>query len=245
VEHEPHGGFVLGRAREVGPAPSRRLGQALEVFRRACAQLEQGHAASALLLQADQMLPPGKLSDLPVVAGDVGHSRIEPRFGRVASALAGKAIEVRCWSTGDWHRLMREEHAYTSGLLGKDTLGFAGINGARVNLAPQICDSLAALAYRHVWPADAGARLMLGASVVTLTHEAQHSSGVMAEDVAECRAIQLAHRTAMQLGAGPAYAASLVRAYWQQYDHELPEYRSGECRRGGALDLGHADSIWR
>jgi hypothetical protein len=36
------------------------------------------------------MLPPGELSNLPVVAGDVGHSRIEPRFGRVATALAGE-----------------------------------------------------------------------------------------------------------------------------------------------------------
>lgn len=230
---------------QLGPAPSRRLGQALDVFRQACAQLERGREASALLLRADQMLPPGELSNLPVVAGNVEHSRVEPRFGRVASALAGKAIEVRCWSAGDWRRLMREEHAYTGGLLGTDTLGFAGINGARVNLAPEICDSLTALTYRRVRPASEGAKLMLGAAVVTLTHEAQHSSGIDAEAVAECRAIQLAHRTAMQLGADSAYAASLVRAYWQQYDQELPAYRSGECRRGGALDLGHADSIWR
>jgi hypothetical protein len=230
---------------QVGPAPSRRLERALEVFRQACSRLEQGREAFALLLQADQMLPPGELSSLPVVAGDVDHSRIEPRFSRIAGALAAKTVEVRCWSTGDWLRLMHEEHAYTGGLLGKDTLGFAGINGARVNLAPEICDSLAALTYRRVRPADEGAKLMLGAAVVTLTHEAQHSSGVVAEAVAECRAIQLAHRTAMQLGANPASAASLVRAYWRQYDRELPAYRSGECRRGGALDLGLADSIWR
>jgi hypothetical protein len=116
---------------------------------------------------------------------------------------------------------MREEHAYTGGLLGRDTLGFAGIKGARVNLGPEICDSLAALAYRSARPADEGVMLMLGAAVVTLTHEAQHSSGVEAEAVAECRAIQLAHRTAMQLGADPAYAASLIGADWLQYDQEL------------------------
>jgi hypothetical protein len=230
---------------KVGAAPTARLERPLDVFRQACSRLEQGREAFQLLLQADQMLPPGELNDLPVVAGDVRESRIEPRFGLVAGAAAGKTVEVRCWSKSDWRRLMQEEHAYTSGLLGQDTLGFAGINGERINLAPEICDSLAALAYRRVRSADDGSKLMLGAAVVTLTHEAQHSKGIEAEAVAECNAIQLAHRTAMRLGADAVYAASLVRAYWRQYDRELPVYRSGECRRGGALDLGYADSIWR
>jgi hypothetical protein len=44
--------------------------------------------------------------------------------------------------------------------------------------------------------------------------------------VAECDAIQLANRTAVELGASVGYAAALVR-------------------EGGVLDLGHADSIWQ
>jgi hypothetical protein len=35
-----------------------------------------------------------------------------------------------------------------------------------------------------------------------------------------------------------------VRTYWRHYAEELPAYRSAECRQGGKLDLGRADSIW-
>jgi hypothetical protein len=226
---------------DVGPAPTERLRPALASFRLACSRFDRGEDGGALLLRADQMVPPGELRQLPVVAGDVRVSRIEPRFGRIASALTGKEVEVRCWSAADWARLMREEQAYTHGRLGLHVLGFAGIGGARVNVALEVCDALVTLAYRHR-PAE---QLLVAAAVVTLTHEAQHAKGVVEEAVAECNAIQIAHRTAMKLGARPDYAASLVRTYWRQYDHALPSYRSPECRRGGAPDLGDADSIWR
>jgi hypothetical protein len=214
---------------DVGPAPTERLRRALTSFRRACSRFDRGEDGTALLLRADQMLPPGELRHLPVVAGDVRASRIEPRFGLIASALAGKEVEVRCWSAGDWAHLMREERAYTRGRLGPGVLGFAGIGGARVNLAPEVCDALVTLAYRGR-PAEP---LLVASAVVTLSHEAQHSTGVVEEGVAECKAVQVAHRTAMKLGARRDYAASLVRTYWQQYDQALPSYRSPECRHGG------------
>jgi hypothetical protein len=190
------------------------------------------------------MLPPGEVRSLPVIAGDVGQSRVEPRFGRVASGLAGKQLEVRCWSGADRHRLIREESSYTHGKLGANTLGFAGIGGTRTNLGPSVCDGLVDLAYRRARPTDEAGQLMLATAVVTLSHEPQHSEGIAEESVAECNAIQLANGTAIKLGASPAYAAELVRTYWRHYGEELPAYRSSECRRGGELDLGRADSIW-
>jgi hypothetical protein len=222
----------------VGPAPTARLRRALEILRSACSH------GSADLLVANELLPPGEARQLPVIAADTGGSRVEPRFGRVASALAGKDVEARCWSMPDWRHLMREERSFTGGRLGPDTLGFADINGNRVNLAPDVCQALVDLAYNHVQPEDEAGRLMLGVAVVTLSHEAQHSKGVAREAEAECNAIQVAHRTAMKLGATESYAASLVRAYWSHYDEELKAYRSPDCRDGGALDLGYADSIW-
>lgn len=176
--------------------------------------------------------------------GDAGTSRVEPRFGRIAGALAGKQLEVRCWSTADWHRLVREEQTYTRGQLGSETLGFAGIGGDRVNLAPDVCGSLVDLAYNRARPSDEAGQRLLAAAVVTLSHEPQHSKGIADEAVAECNSIQVAHRTAMKLGASRTYAASLVRTYWRHYDDELDAYRSSECHKSGALDLGYADSIW-
>jgi hypothetical protein len=190
------------------------------------------------------MLPPGEVRALPVIAGKTERSRIEPRFGRIASRLAGKPIEVRCWSNGDWARLMREEASYTHGKLGPDTLGFAGIGGSRVNLGPTVCHGLVDLAYDDARPADDAGQLMLAAAIVTLSHEPQHSKGIADEFVAECSAIQLANTTAIRLGASAAYAASLVHAYWRHYGEELPAYRSADCRKGGSLDLRRADSIW-
>jgi hypothetical protein len=230
---------------KVGPPPTARLRPAFETFRSACRSLRRADAVGArLLLQADQTLPPGEVRQLPVIGGVSAQSRLEPRFGRIASSLAGKQVEVRCWSTADWMHLIREERTYTHGQLGSDTLAFAGIGGNRVNLGPDVCSTLVSLAYRGTRPSDEAGRFLAASAVVTLSHEPQHSKGIAAEATAECNAIQLAHRTAMRLGASRAYAESLVRTYWRHYAEELPAYRSPECRKGAALDLGYADSIW-
>jgi hypothetical protein len=264
---EPAGSCAADLETTVGSPPTARLREAFATFRLACTHLQRFHGAitqavsrrknselgkaqaearraAAILLRADQMLPPGEVRSLPVIAGDTEQSRLEPRFGRIAGALAGKQLEVRCWSEADWRRLMREERSYTHGKLGPETLGFAGIGGARANLGPEVCGGLVDLAYERARPADEAGRLMLAAAVVTLSHEPQHSKGISRESVAECNAIQLANETAIKLGADPAYAAALVRTYWRHYAEELPAYRSPQCRQGGTLDLGRPTSIW-
>jgi hypothetical protein len=263
----PASSCVADLSSAVGPAPTPRLQRAADTFRLACTHLQrfhtaislaiaQGHdthiaqaqsearLAGAVLRQADQMLPPGEVRPLPVIAGKTKQSRIEPRFARVAAQLAGRPVEVRCWSSSDWARLMVEERSYTHGKLGSDTLGFAGIGGSRINLGPSVCDGLVQLTYDHARPIDEAGRLLLAAAVVTLSHEPQHIKGIAEESVAECNGIQLASSTAVKLGASPAYAAALVHAYWRHYNEELPAYRSADCRQGGSLDLGRADSIW-
>jgi hypothetical protein len=251
----------------VGTPPSERLRSTLAAFDRACTHLERFHNAitlavfrgedhllrqarteaklgGELLLRADEGLPPGEVRRLPVVAGDSSRSRTEPRFGRVASWLAGKQVEVRCWSRADWLRLLREEKAYTKHRIDEDTLGFAAIEGTRVNLAPDVCDALVDLAYHHARPKSALAQFPLAAAVVTLAHEPQHSKGVGVEAQAECYAIQLAAATAEHLGVDGRDAHALGALYWQHYDEELPAYSSPECRDGGAYDLRPATSAW-
>jgi hypothetical protein len=251
----------------VGSPPTARLRRAVDRFARACLHLQRFHNAMTLavfrgedyllrqaqhearlggqmLLRADSSLPPGEVRPLPVVAGDSPRSRIEPRFGRVASRLAGKTVEVRCWSQADWLRLLREEKAYTKHRIDENTLGFAGIDGDRASLAPRVCDALVDLAYHGARPADATARFQLAAAVVTLAHEPQHSKGVAVEAQAECYAIQLTASTARRLGADAAYANGLAALYWEHYGAELPAYRSPECRDGGAYDLRPRVSAW-
>lgn len=260
------GGCSADLRRDVGAPPTARLRGALDTLQAACVHLRrfhdaiqralaqrrsdllrdaQGEAARGgrLLLRADSGLPPGEVRPLPVIGGDAAVSRIEPRLGKVASWLAGKTVEVRCWSHADWPRLLREEKAYTR-RIGDDTVGFAGIDGNRVNLAPDICDSLVDLTYHGSRPASEVARYPLATALVTLAHEPQHAKGVVVEAQAECYAIQLAARVALRLGAEPAYASGLARLYWDHYGAELPQYRSPQCRDGGAYDLRRTTSTW-
>lgn len=50
--------------------------------------------------------------------------------------------------------------------------------------------------------------------------------------------MQQAPTVAGVLGANPRTAAAVGRLYFRElYPEDLPEYRSPECRDGGALDL--------
>ena len=230
----------------VGPAPTERLRRPFVRLERACARLTRGDtvAAADLLLAADRLLPPGEGRPLPVVAGDSTASRVEPSLGRVAGRVARKEVEVRCWSDRDWAWLLREEEAYTRRQIDERTLGFVGIGGSRVNLAPGVCRSLAQLVYAHARPADPDALYLSAAAVATLAHEAQHAKGIADEAQAECYAIQLLAGTAHELGVDHAYAERLAVAYWRQYPAEAPAYRSPQCRDGGRLDLREGIAAW-
>ena len=93
-------------------------------------------------------------------------------------------------------------------------------------------------------PAAASAKLLLAGAIVTLSHEPQHSKGIVVEAQAECYAIQQMKDSAIKLGATPEYATALQRVYWQHYDQELPAYRSPECRNGGAYDLHPTQTVF-
>jgi len=241
----------------VGRAPTARLERALARLEQACRHLQdavgstspgsaerEGRRGGKLLLRADGLLPPGETRSLPVVAGVAVESHIDPKFSRIASELAGRDVEVRCWSRVDWTRLLREENAYTLHHIDGDTLGFAGIQGTRDNLSPEVCDGLGQLAYDHRLPTAPSAKLLLASAIVTLSHEPQHSKGIVVEAQAECYAIQLMRESAIKLGATPHNAVALQRMYWQHYDQELPAYRSPECRNGGAYDLHPTQTVF-
>jgi hypothetical protein len=143
---EPAGSCTADLMTKVGAPPTARLYRAFDTFRLACEHLQRFHSAITLainhgqdseigtaqaegkraarrLLTADQMLPPGEVRSLPVIAGDVGQSRLERRWSRCEPARrqAGSPLLVGA----DWHRLIRES-SYTHRKLRPNTLGFAG-----------------------------------------------------------------------------------------------------------------------
>lgn len=74
-------------------------------------------------------------------------------------------------------------------------------------------------------------------AVNAFAHESMHLRGITSEAQAQCYAIQADAWTALQLGATEAQARAAGQ-FALALQPALPgEYRSGECRAGGALDL--------
>jgi hypothetical protein len=244
---------------DVGPPPSGRIARVRDDLLVACESMEQHvrtiHRGLALgetdvIDRANDVfnvgwhrldavlkgLPPAQARPLARLRGVTTRSRIEPELSRVASRLAGKRAEVRCWSVEDWSRLL-DDLAAVDGEDQGNSLGFAVAGGKRIQLAPVTCTRLVNLRYHRQRPTSADLRLELALGAGTLAHESAHASGVSSEARAECYSVQLLERAAWALGVRPAYARTLVEAYWEDYPANPPEYRSGECRDGGEFDM--------
>ena len=82
-------------------------------------------------------------------------------------------------------------------------------------------------------------------AVHVLTHESMHMRGLGDEATAECAAVQRDELTAKLLGADDADARELARRYWLLDYPQMPDdYRSGDCRPGGAMDEQLASAPW-
>ena len=171
---------------------------------------------------------------LPAIAAPSDQSRVEPTLGRVASALAGRPVEVRCWSAADWPKVTVLDPVETG--------GFADLATGTVNLPPNVCAPLDTLAYgsshRFV---DATWQDVAAAHV--LAHEAAHLGDAGSSEArAECDAVQTTTRAAELLGVDAPYARWMASLDWTHLYPDLPaSYRSPDCTPGGGLDLRLAD----
>ena len=182
---------------------------------------------------------------LPTRSGATSTSRIEPRFGRVASSLAGKPAQVRCWSSLDWARINGDLLAHGGAHESLDYVsGFYWPPTGRIHLDPTACAGLVDLAYRGLRPDRGRAFARIALAVDTLAHESMHRRGFRSEAIAECYAVQLDYRTATLLGASSAYASLVARQSWAEYPAHPAAYLSSECRNGGKLDLSPQRSTW-
>lgn len=159
---------------------------------------------------------------------------VERRLERVAGALAGRDVSVRCQTLGG-------AFVDAGAELGWVPYDDDGRPLPETLLKHEPCRDLRAyLGSDRVRPT-----LQQVVAVHVLTHEAMHMSGLTDEARTECAAVQRNARTARLLGAPPEAAVALARSYWSSRYPDLPEsYRSGDCRPGGALDEGLPDPPW-
>lgn len=125
----------------------------------------------------------------------------DQRLNAVATAVAGHPVVVSC-ATGvhEWAKF-EDTAKYTF-----ETDGFTYIGGASViYLAPRICDTLEA--DLHAGPESAGA-YWNGLAIKVLLHEASHQAGLVDESDAECNALKLVKKYAVETFG---YKASVTR----------------------------------
>jgi len=162
------------------------------------------------------------LRSLPAGALPATTSHVDPELGRVASALVGRPVQVRCWSPPDWASIERAQ--------GRVISGFAEIAADRIHLSPEVCGSLIDLEHGFEPALDTQAGDRMSFAVTAIGHEAGHLRLGRNEAQAECFGMTTADRTATLLGADAAYAYSLQLYYRERIlPRRAAEYRGGQC----------------
>lgn len=146
----------------------------------------------------------------------------ESRLAAVASEIAGRDVEVHC--PGAIKRLTD-----ISPNAGSVHFGADGQPGDFMKLNTETCSALEDMN---------GDQAKVSKALHVLMHESWHLAGIQDEAKADCYALQRVEFAALQLGAAPTDAQALARrAYVDRQETAPAEYRSYECRDGGALDL--------
>ena len=159
----------------------------------------------------------------------------EHRLGKVASALAGRHVEVHC--PGLLERLV--EVTPNAGTVFFDEQGRPA---DFTDLDEETCSALERFATGETGSAD---EAKVARALHVLAHESSHLAGVRNEAAADCYGLQRTAFVAGSLGADPAEAERLARLAVAERALTAPtDYRSTECRNGGSLDLDPGSSLW-
>jgi hypothetical protein len=181
---------------------------------------------------------------LPRAGGPSRKSRIDPLYSLVATPIARRPVEIRCWSEADWDKVLAEFNAWEPGFA--DPSGFVGSTsfGDSANLGPSTCELLDQLAYRKEYPGGSD-QDDLASAVQILSHEIQHLVANGTEAETECYGLQALERVARGLGAAASYARELALRFWQYgYPTHDAVYHTQLCQDGRPLDAHPQSSRW-
>jgi hypothetical protein len=172
---------------------------------------------------------------LAIVAVHQNQGRTEHELARVASEIAGRKVDVHC--PGILERVVG-----VSSNAGTVFFDNKGRPASFTDLDEETCSTLDRFAQGKTGPGD---ERKVARALHVLAHESAHLAGVRDEAAADCYGLQRTAVVAEELGADSAEAERLARiALEERAITAPPDYRSSECRDGGALDLDPGSSSW-
>jgi hypothetical protein len=225
------------RLAEVGPTPTERLQAALDRSGEVCPLLDDDgtrRRALDLIDAIDDALRPLLRDEqsLELGTGPGDGSRADIAFSAYATSVVGDPVEVRCWSEGDWRRVVIEDNAWNDVNDDPVTLyGWADEVDDRIHMRLEQCNAISRLAELGTPDRSSAARGTAADSLGTLAHEIQHFLLPDADEAkVECAAVRTFARVAERLGLDRASAVALADYYRAEIYPEQPEeYRRGGC----------------
>ena len=107
------------------------------------------------------------------------------------------------------------------------------------------CTELHTLISDRSWTRSRGGIWYASFGLAMLAHESEHALGYSDEAVASCYGTQRMPELAVALGLSRSLGVDLQHVYWMNHYPDLPpDYRSPDCRAGGAMDLTPGDGVW-
>lgn len=172
---------------------------------------------------------------LLVVAVQQEQRRNEHRLAVIATDIAGRTVGVHC--PGLLARLVD-----VSAHAGSVFFDERGRPADFTDLDEETCSELDRFAEGKT---GQGEEAKVARALHVLAHESSHLAGVRDEAAADCYGLQRTAFVAESLGADPGEARQLARRALAERALTAPtDYRSSECRDGGALDLDRTSAVW-
>lgn len=161
----------------------------------------------------------------------------EQRFTAIARSIAPGSAGVHCQRLG-------EAFTYAGADLGRVSYAEDGSADGPAMVTYETCQHLTDYWRSSAEQKDAPS-LDQVVAVHVLAHESRHLAGDRSESTAECRAMQTDADVARALGATAAQARALATTYATTVYPRMPaDYRTSDCRPGGALDRTPDDGVW-